>query len=209
MLEIISDDRRGSDIFQFLSARENDVSVDDETIRELRVAELQLQVHKTFPSLDLISQEYAIVSQRPPPELEGSNSEDDFRERDRLQQNGYSERLDMNLVGVLGGGNGGSLLTKEGRPLQPFTLTAGRRTEFQRGVFRPDHSLPTMSIDEYLEEERRRGGIIDGGGEQSLQQPEPDEDDMDLADQETMKARAWDEYTEANAKGSGNTLNRG
>jgi hypothetical protein len=66
-----------------------------------------------------------------------------------------------------------------------------------------------MSIDEYLEEERRRGGIIDGGGPQSQIRPQVDEDDMEAADRETMKAREWDEYVEANPKGSGNTLNRG
>jgi hypothetical protein len=66
-----------------------------------------------------------------------------------------------------------------------------------------------MSIDEYLEEEKRRGGIIEGGGEQSGIRPEPDEDNLALADEETMKARAWDEFTEDNPKGSGNTLNRG
>ena len=66
-----------------------------------------------------------------------------------------------------------------------------------------------MSIDEYLEEEKRRGGVIEGGGEKSGQAPEPDEDDIEKADAETMKAREWDEFTEANPKGAGNTLNRG
>lgn len=66
-----------------------------------------------------------------------------------------------------------------------------------------------MTIDEYLAEEKRRGGMIDGGGEQSGVQEVVDEDDMEKADLATMKAREWDEFTEANPKGSGNTLNRG
>lgn len=66
-----------------------------------------------------------------------------------------------------------------------------------------------MSIDEYLEEEKRRGGIIEGGGEQSGIRPEPDEDNFEKADAETMKAREWDEFTEANPRGAGNTTNRG
>jgi len=66
-----------------------------------------------------------------------------------------------------------------------------------------------MTIDEYLEEEKRRGGIIEGGGEQSGIRLEPDEDNLEKADAETMKARAWDEFKEENPKGSGNTLNRG
>ena len=66
-----------------------------------------------------------------------------------------------------------------------------------------------MTIDEYLAEEKRRGGIVDGGGAQQGIPAEVDEDDLDKADQETMKARDWDEFTEQNPKGSGNTLNRG
>lgn len=66
-----------------------------------------------------------------------------------------------------------------------------------------------MTIDEYLEEEKKRGGIIGGGGPQSEIRPEPEEDNMEKADEETMKARAWDEFVEANPRGSGNTMNRG
>ena len=51
--------------------------------------------------------------------------------------------------------------------------------------------------------------MIDGGGEQSGVRQQPDEDNVEKADQETMKAREWDEFVEANPKGSGNTLNRG
>ena len=79
----------------------------------------------------------------------------------------------------------------------------------RNGVFRPDHSLPTMTIDEYLEEEMRRGGIVDGGGAGDGRQAEPDEDDDRWVDAETMKAREWDEFKEANPRGSGNKLNRG
>jgi hypothetical protein len=64
-----------------------------------------------------------------------------------------------------------------------------------------------MSIDEYLEEERKRGGVVQGGNNEQVQ--EIDEDDLIKADQETMKARSWDEYKEDNPRGSGNTLNRG
>lgn len=92
--------------------------------------------------------------------------------------------------------------------MRPFTLLDTRQN-LKKNVFRPDHALPTMTIDEYLEEEKRRGGIIEGGGAQSGIIPEPNEDDLEAADAETMKARAWDEYVEENPKGSGNTLNRG
>jgi hypothetical protein len=64
-----------------------------------------------------------------------------------------------------------------------------------------------MSIDEYLEEEKRRGGILEGGTEPPKQ--EVDEDDMEAVDRATYKARQWDDFTDDNRKGSGNTLNMG
>lgn len=139
----------------------------------------------------------------PPPQ----SPPDDPRERNNLGGANFSDRLDPSLSQLLGQGRNGPLLNSRGKPMQPFTFL-DRRSQLQQGVFRPGHNLPTMTIDEYLEEEKRRGNIVQGG-EQSGVQPEIDEDDMDKADEETMKARAWDEFVEANPKGSGNTLNKG
>lgn len=50
------------------------------------------------------------------------------------------------------------------QPLKTFTLVNDRQA-MQKKVFGPGHSLPTMSIDEYLERERERGNIISGGGQ--------------------------------------------
>lgn len=134
--------------------------------------------------------------------------ENDYRDRTRRGAPEYSDRLDPPISQLLANGKAGPILSKDGKPLKPFTLLDSRQ-RLRDGVFRPDHSLPTMTIDEYLAEERRRGGMIDGGGEQSGLQPEPDEDNLEKADMETIKAREWDEYIEANPKGTGNTLNRG
>ena len=132
----------------------------------------------------------------------------DYRERTGRGADSYSTRLDPPISQLLRTGNAGPILSKEGKPLKPFTLLDSRQ-RLRDGVFRPDHSLPTMTIDEYLAEEKRRGGIIEGGGEQSGVQKELNEDDLEAADKETMKAREWDEFKEDNPKGSGNTLNRG
>ena len=164
-------------------------------------------MHHTFHALDMIAQELKILVLVPmsvtpePQRLQG-----DYRERGSPRNDGYSERLDASQL--LNKNRAGSILDKNGKPLKPFTIL-GNRQAVRNGVFQPDHSLPTMTIDEYLEEEKRRGGMIEGGGDQSTIAPEPDEDNMEKADMETMKAREWDEFTEANPKGSGNTLNRG
>ncbi|KAI1750004.1 TAP42-like family protein [Xylaria castorea] len=181
---------------------------DDEAVRELYLANTALSVHMTFQSLEGINREVEVLAQAPVPLIPQYTTveQDERRRKESMSYDDYSAKLDTPLQSQAG--LKGPLLSQEGKPLRPFTLV-GNRQELQRGVFRPGHNLPTMSIDEYLEEERRRGGIIEGGGEASGRQPEPDEDNMEKADEETMKAREWDEFKEANARGSGNTLNRG
>ncbi|ODH44997.1 hypothetical protein ACO22_00475 [Paracoccidioides brasiliensis] len=196
-------------LLEHLSQNQNGMQHDEDLVRQLYLAEIKLYTHQTFQALDMLSQELSMLtgaqSARPSAHPVYDH---DARKRDRSDKSGFPERLDVGLGQNTRGGGTGPLLSKSGVPLQPFVLTS-KRTELQKGVFRPGHSLPTMSIDEYLEEERRRGGIIEGGGEQSGQPKEIDEDDLEKADEETMKARAWDEFTEDNPRGSGNTLNRG
>ncbi|KAM0717087.1 hypothetical protein Q7P37_006939 [Cladosporium fusiforme] len=180
---------------------------DDDAYRELQLTNIAYCTHQTFASLESVAQELHILSLAPPgpPPDYSQPRPEDARDRDR-KTDGFSERLDSQHLSA---GMKGPLLDSKGKPLRPFTLLGSKRQEFSDGVFRPDHSLPTMSIDEYLEEERKRGGIIEGGGEKSGIKPQVDEDDYEIADRETMKAREWDEYVEANPKGSGNTINRG
>jgi len=178
---------------------------DDQVVRDLHLTNLAFHIHQTFAALESMSQELQIISLAPPaPPTNPSAPSQDTRESDR-NETAYSERLDSQLPGLK---YTGPILSPSGKPLRPFTMLDTRQ-RLQQGVFRPDHSLPTMTIDEYLEEEKRRGGMIDGGGEQSGVRELLDEDDHDKMDEETMKARAWDEYVEENPKGSGNTLNRG
>lgn len=181
---------------------------DEEVVRQVHLANLALSVHVSFQQLESLNREAEILAQAPTPLMpQASTIEDDERRRqDDLKAEGYSDRLDRPFKRLQS--FNGPLLSKEGKPLQPFTIV-GTRQDLTKQVFRPGHNLPTMSIDEYLDEEKRRGGIIEGGGEASWHRPEPDEDDEEKADAETMKARAWDEFQEANPKGSGNTLNRG
>ncbi|KAF1817048.1 TAP42-like protein [Eremomyces bilateralis CBS 781.70] len=179
---------------------------EDSTIRSLHLGSISLAVHHTFASLESISQELQILALMPSEPSNASNPAD-ARSQSR-DGDAYSDRLVSGLGGAGLGKYTGPILSAQGKPLRPFTLL-DKRTQLRDGVFRPSHTLPSMSIDEYLEEERKRGGIIEGGGEASGIRPEVDEDDLDKADEETMKARAWDEYTEANPKGSGNTINRG
>ena len=181
---------------------------DEELVREVHLANLAFCIHTTFNSLDSLNRELDLLAQAPPdPSVPADNNTvaNDARHHQREEAFDPTLRLDGPLR--QGIGNTGPLLSKNGKPLQPFTLLGSNaRSEMARGVFRPGHNLPTMSIDEYLEEERRRGNIIEGG-----EQPRPvvDEDDMEVADRATYKARDWDDFKDDNPRGSGNTMNMG
>lgn len=183
---------------------------DEELVRGVYLAEVAFAVHRTFHALDSMNREAELLASAPPPLPPATTTpHNDPLSRPRETDHDPTLRLDRPFQGNLGAG--GPLLSREGRPLQPFTLLGSSdpssRQELRRGVFRPGHNLPTMSIDEYLDEERRRGNIIEGGGEQP--KPALDEDDMDAVDREMYKAREWDEFKDHNPKGSGNTLNMG
>ncbi|KAL4968790.1 IGBP1/TAP42 family protein [Aspergillus stella-maris] len=191
---------------EYYTENQQKLQSDDDDIRDLYLAEINLYTHQTFQSLDLLAQELTMLSTiRKMPSRPEPSGELDNRGRNKDNKENYSERLDPPMSQLLKGGKFGPILSKDGKPVQPFTII-DRRTQLRDGVFRSGHNLPTMTIEEYLEEEHRRGNVLKGG------EPEPvevDEDDLEKADEETMKARAWDEFTEANPKGSGNTLNRG
>ena len=193
---------------EYLNRNPTALQNDDDALRDLHLTHIKLCVHETFAALEGISLEMQMLAMAPPtPPPSHTRVADDERERSGGgSKDGYSERLDIHSI--LSATNKGPLLDKKGKPLRPFTLL-DKRTQLQQGVFRPDHNLPTMSIDEYLEEERRRGGIIEGGGEKSGIRPEPDEDDLEKVDKEIEKQRRWDDWKDENPRGSGNTMNMG
>ncbi|KAJ9099584.1 hypothetical protein QFC20_005650 [Naganishia adeliensis] len=119
-------------------------------------------------------------------------------------------------------------LSNRVQPTQPFTILPSTglqnlsdRARLQSEVFRSGHRLPTMTIDEYLEEERQRGNIITGGGPESENQLTESEqlaidaeDDGTIAgelksEQKRQKEEKWARYTDTHRKGEGNTVNRG
>lgn len=188
---------------------------DEEVVREVYLSDLAYRLHKTFDALDSLNKEEEILAMAPaaaaPPPSSTSrppNPQARQRERDaeREGEDVLATRLDQPLRSTRRHHPGGPLLSRQGKPLQPFTLV-GSRAEIARGVFRPGHNLPTMSIDEYLEEEKRQGNIVQGGTDPPRQVL--DEDDMAAVDRETYKAREWDDYKDDHRRGAGNTLNMG
>lgn len=184
---------------QHLSQNPDALRNDDDALRDLHTTNIHLSTHTTFQTLESLALEFQILALAPPTPAPGPEAlERDYRERNGLRDTpDYSDRLDM--PSQFSSSNTGPILDPAGKPLRPFTMLDSRQT-LQKGVFKSGHRLPTMTIDEYLEEEKRRGGIIEGGGEASGRAPVPDEDNYEKADAEIMKAREWDEYVEANPK---------
>ena len=165
------------------------MSGDQDSEAEQRTATLlllRLAYVQAHAQLTSIAQELELLRSAPPlpPAPPGTSS-------DRARSSSEAERALWTLDAPRAAGTaprGGPLLDPAGKvrnlmlpffsilvhanvvwcvqPLQPFTIlpSGGDRVGLQEQVFQPDHRLPTMSIDEYLEIERQRGNILTGGG---------------------------------------------
>jgi immunoglobulin-binding protein 1 len=161
------------------------------------LASIDLAVINTRQNLASSDVELELLAQRPLPhnhKLEELESGDD--RLDRIPHSTLPKK--------------GPLLSGQGKVLRPFVLTS-KRAEIASGVFRPDHSLPTMSVEDYLAEEIRRGGILGGEEETSgNDRVKMGREEEEEEDREMEKRRQWDDYVESHAKGSGNMgFNRG
>ncbi|CAE6512141.1 unnamed protein product [Rhizoctonia solani] len=198
-----------------VNADDDDPDMDDETRRELSLVLLRLLYAQAHSSLQQIADEVQILQTMPHPPSGPSHSEQNKPRDDTW-------RLDMTPRGGLDGK--GPLMDSKGRPLRPFTIlpsNVAERTRLQQEVFRPDHRLPTMTIDEYLAEEEKRGNILRGGGKASEQAPTSSEQlavdseqdgtrfGEEKSEEKRRKDEEWAAFTDANPRGAGNTMNRG
>ncbi|KAI9316838.1 TAP42-like protein [Dichotomocladium elegans] len=168
---------------------------DDDVERDWVLALIDLQVMKALQQLRAIDQELVMVKEMESIEEDRrrmKSSGDNTAGRVRLDNNNGSSRANW--------GRDKPLLSRDGRPLQPFVIT-NKRQAIKDQVFRPGHALPTMTIEEYLQQEDERGNIIRGGGEPPAEKEEIDDNDHAAQDAETIRKREWDEFVEANPKG--------
>jgi immunoglobulin-binding protein 1 len=109
---------------------------------------VQFQIIKSLEHLQSIDQEYVMV-------LEMEKMRERAARGDTSDQRSPQPRIDPRNAT-------GPLLSKTGTPLRPFIITS-KRQELKDQVFRPGWALPTMTIDEYLQQEEERGNHIKGG----------------------------------------------
>ncbi|KAI9594217.1 TAP42-like protein [Syncephalis fuscata] len=179
-----------SELQRQLEQAKEDVDADtDELDRSLILTLIQLFIQKSSEHLQSIQQEREMLKMMLSREQESQHKKSD-------------SQLDTRTPSSLTNAQG-PLLSSTGQPLRPFVITS-QREQILQGVFRPGWRLPTMSIDEYLEQERERGNIIEGGGAESGKKKLIDEDNEEEVDAKTYKDREWDDFKDDNPRGWGN-----
>lgn len=180
-------------------------SIDEESLRELYLSKLRLLSLKTFTQLEMLNMETQVLKNRPRI-AEISDAEPKIpigdKENHLTGENdyGYTEKLEFINKGK------DQLLSKEGKVLQPFTIVS-KKDDIQKKVFGYGQTLPTMSVEEYIDEEIKRGGIktetITG------EEKEESSDDSDDDDEKVYEKREWDEFKDEHHRGEGNMKNKG
>ncbi|KAG9287002.1 hypothetical protein G9A89_022966 [Geosiphon pyriformis] len=168
---------------------------DDEVKRKLIIKLIELFIQKSIEELAAIQQEIELLEQM-------KNHRDQEGTRAKLEKVNDGTMVDSSYIEP-----SGPLLSNKGRPLRPFTITNQRETIRQQ-VFRPGWRLPTMTIDEYLQQEEQRGNIIKEGGKMPESKVVDDNDEAAI-DAETYKARRLDDFKDTNPRGWGNRMGKG
>eukprot|EP01116_Phalansterium_solitarium_P015776 TRINITY_DN3518_c0_g1_i1.p1 TRINITY_DN3518_c0_g1~~TRINITY_DN3518_c0_g1_i1.p1 ORF type:complete len:137 (+),score=23.03 TRINITY_DN3518_c0_g1_i1:465-875(+) len=94
---------------------------------------------------------------------------------------------------------------------KPVTITRemimqSKRIQLQQQVFQPGHILPTMTPEQWAEEQMRLG-LLPSPGDAPPEPPnkkEEDEFDEDELEADRRKKSAWDDWKDDNPKGAGN-----
>ncbi|KAF9110411.1 hypothetical protein BGX27_006370 [Mortierella sp. AM989] len=168
----------------------------EDKFRDFVLLHLQFAIFQTMEQLVGIQQEIPMLKQMH--ERKAAESAGDTRVSNRSNEDTRDARVDDSRIWNATG----PLMDPSGRPLRPFVIT-NKRTEMMEGVFRPGHSLPTMSVEEYLHQEMERGNFLSGGTEEPKKK-EADDNDEEAVNAETIKARNWDDFKDDNPKGWGN-----
>ncbi|KAG7092778.1 hypothetical protein E1B28_009101 [Marasmius oreades] len=203
---------------------EEDTQTDD-VLREATLLLIRLCFAQAHSQLQSMDQEIELLRTAPPRIAPPRPAESSPEGQKDKQKESEKDMWRLDAPRASGGPDGrGPLLDSSGRPLRPFTILpsgAGDRARLQAQVFRPDHNLPTMSTDEYLEIERQRGKFISGGGpaseaalttsEQLALDSEMDgtREGEENSEAKRQKDEKWAIFTDENPRGTGNTMNRG
>ncbi|ODV86315.1 hypothetical protein CANARDRAFT_6802 [[Candida] arabinofermentans NRRL YB-2248] len=178
-------------------------NLDDEVVRAVYVDQLKLLALKAFGNLEGNLLECEVLSGMP--DMSSFHKVEEIKSDDR-ENNKKSNRFDEGYTDKLESLTK-PVLSKEGKVLRPFTIVSSNSTrdKLRQKVQGTGQYLPTMSVEELIDYELKNGGMV----ADELPEKEFDEDDEVDVDRLTYSKREWDEFAEANRKGSGNTQNLG
>ncbi|GAA5829753.1 hypothetical protein JCM5353_002220 [Sporobolomyces roseus] len=202
----------------------------DDVARPLLISLLQLHYLRAHAELSSLEQELELLehgmkmSEIPSPSPHASASSNSRNKSDARTEDQDEDDLTWRLDKI-SMTRDDPLLSASGKVLRPFTILPSAkgsssqldtRLRLQSEVFQSSHRLPTMTIDEYLDEQNEMGNILQGGGpstSEEVDQARRDEqgekeDDtqrgLDAEERELMKTREFDEYRDTHRKGEGN-----
>lgn len=177
--------------------------IDEESLREIYTAKLKLLSLKAFTQLEMLDMEMQVVKNRPQIEEIVAPSEPKNKSLTADNDYGYTDKLEFKDKKK-------GLLSKDGKVLQPFTIV-GSREEAKRKVFGYGQYLPTMSVEEYIDEEIKRGGIKTEKitGEEKENEDLNSSEDEDYDDVKIYDKRSWDEFKDDHRRGEGNMKDKG
>ncbi|KAG7834517.1 hypothetical protein KL943_002901 [Ogataea angusta] len=170
-------------------------NLDDEVVRQVYLDQLKFFALKSFQSIESNLMELEVLANMPVRPIEPVQ-EPDVRERQKKFDETYTDKLESLT---------NPILSKDGKVLRPFTIVPSTRDQVQKKVFGTGQVLPTMTVEELVDQELANGGMV----KESLPEKEFDEDNEEDVDRLTYKNREWDEFTDNNPRGSGNTQNLG
>lgn len=168
-------------------------SLDEEVVRAIFIDQLKLYSLSAFENLDLIALELQVLLSRSRFENNQIRQQQNGRNEDR-DEFGYTTKVEVrpNQAKKVS-----DLINKQGKILQPFTITNDRQ-EIKKKVFGTGQVLPSMTVEEYLDYELANGKLAKE--DSNANQYSSDEDDSD----KEIERREWDDWKDDHPKGSGN-----
>ncbi|OMJ20388.1 hypothetical protein AYI69_g6235 [Smittium culicis] len=198
-----------------LEQESSDEEEEEESLRELMILILKTNLNEAIESIISLSSEIKLLDQFSKLKGISSTSENNNSHASKVNSDNRINSSNKEVDWKLDGGEYSStapnsskkLVDKNGKPLQTFVITNSKQ-QILNSTFRPGHSLPTMTVDQFVDQELARGNFLSGGTEEPVPE-EISDNDYEAIDAETVKKREWDLFVEQNPKGSGNTSNRG
>ncbi|KAI5970481.1 TAP42 [Candida margitis] len=176
---------------------------EDETLKAIYIDQLKFHILKAFDSIGLITVELEVLSNKPPPGS-STNSQDENGDKDgRLASAtttsgddpaGFTTRIEQRP-----GKQISDLISKQGKILQPFTITS--KSQLRNRVFGTGQVLPSMTVEEYLDYELANGKMMK---EEVKDVSKGSDYESDEDDEAQLEKRQWDDWKDANPRGAGN-----